>query len=235
VPGLSSGTISVSTYRILFGGDLNLRLHYWSWDNSRLVFLLGGRHLQLEESLRISMASQDIPFEGFLGNEFFIADTYHTRNRFYGGQVGAEYEYRLGPTFLQVTGKLAAGTVRQTLRANGQSQVLERDTGILTVDADSGLYNYPDNVGKFKKARFAVVPEANLKLGLEINQFMRFSVGYNFLYISSVIRPAGEVNQAVNIQPVGADTVIEPAAPRPPLNSLNFWAHGVDFSLKFSF
>ena len=78
--------------------------------------------------------------------------------------------------------------------------------------SSGGLLTQP---ASFSRDIFAVVPQFNFDVGYEFNPFCRASIGYEFLYWSSVARPGDQVG----------------GIPR----GTNFWAQGLVFSLGFMF
>ena len=54
------------------------------------------------------------------GTQLVITDRFRTRNQFYGGEVGARAEWRLGPAFLGVTPTVGFGPTHQVVEVDGQ-------------------------------------------------------------------------------------------------------------------
>jgi hypothetical protein len=234
LPAIMSGRIQFDNTRRLYGADSNLRWHYWQGSNSRLAFLLGARYLVLEEGLNITENSLDLPGLGVVGNSYYLNEQFNTRNRFYGGQLGADYQFRVGPVFLEAVGKCAAGVVQQNIDNRAFTQITMPD-GTVAQSANSALYVNPNNAGRFSQNRLAFVPEGNLKLGFDFTENVRLTVGYTFLVLNQAVRPGDVVNRNVNVQPVGAPFVIPPAAPPPTFISSGFWVQGFDVGVRFSF
>jgi hypothetical protein len=234
LPAIMAGNISFNDSRRLYGGDTNVRYHYWQSGNSRIALLLGGRILVVEEGLNITENSQDLPGLGVVGNTWFLNEQFNTQNIFYGGQVGAEYEFRVGPAFFNAVGKCAAGWVDETITNRAFTQVT-LPNGQVAQSANSALYVNPDNAGRFRHTTFAVVPEGNFKLGFDFTENIRLTFGYDILYLSHAVRPGTVLDRNVNVQPVGAPFGIPPAALPPSFASTGIWAQGFDVGLRFSF
>src|SRR5262249_23740520 len=62
-----------------------------------------------------------------------------------------------------------------------------------------GLLTGPGNIGSSTTGRFSVVPEVGMNLGYYVTDWMRLSVGYNFLYWSGVARPGEQIDRRVNL------------------------------------
>jgi hypothetical protein len=114
--------------------------------------------------------------------------------------------------------------VDQTARNSAFTSITEPN-GVVTSSFDRALYISPNNAGRFTQTRFAVVPEANVKLGYDINQYVRFTVGYTYIYLSEAARPADQLTPGV----------FTPAAPFPGVHSTDFWVQGLDVGLRFCF
>jgi hypothetical protein len=234
LPGIASGTLDVGFLNKLYGADANLRWHVWSDQGDHFVLLFGGRYLDLEEGLGIHETSQDMPGIGTPGNQYVLNESFSTRNRFGGGQFGAEYQWRYGPFTATTLGKVAFGTVDQSIDNSAFISITDPN-GLVHSSSDRALFISPTNAGRFTRTRFAVVPEAQFHFAIDFNEYVRFTIGYTFLYLNEAARPGDQINRNVNIQPVGTPIVFPPTAPAPSIISTGFWAQGLDVGLRFSF
>ena len=86
-----------------------------------------------------------------------------------------------------------------------------------------------------------MVPEVGVKAGYQLTSRLRASIGYDFLYLSRVVRPGSQVDLFVNdsVNPVNGAFGVAPldptASPRPLFQRTDFWAQGLTFSLELSF
>jgi hypothetical protein len=237
-PGLFTGNIAVNSHSRLWRAEANLRGNLCQSCCYRLDLLAGFRYVQLDEGVAImedTRALPDAPL--FPGSRFQLLDSFGTRNQFYGGQVGAAAEYRRGPWFVDLRGKVALGGVHQSIDIDG-GQVRVLPTGeVLTFKG--GLLALPTNIGHFTRDRFAVVPEIGLQVGYQINDNLRVFVGYSFLYLSSVVRPGDQIDRVVDITQIPNFPV--PARPtgltRPAVSfkDTDFWAQGISFGLEIRY
>jgi hypothetical protein len=233
-PSVASGTIQVSAFTRLTGGDLNMRYHYLiENDGSRLVFLVGGRYLRLDEGLNMSVTSADIPGFGDPGIHFFTTEGIGTTNKFYGAQIGAEYECRVGPIFIQAAGKAALGRIQQTVQSSAFTSITD-SRGVTTTSQNVGLYISPSNAGTFTRSRSAFLPEGKLRMGIDFNEYVSLSIGYTFLFLDTAVRPASQLDRNVTVQPIGFAGTFSPT-PGFSFQSTTFWAQGLDVGLCFSF
>ncbi|HEV3261967.1 MAG TPA: BBP7 family outer membrane beta-barrel protein, partial [Gemmataceae bacterium] len=82
----------------------------------------------------------------------------------------------------------------------------------------------PTNIGTYSRDRFAVVPEATVRVGYELTEYLRASLGYTFLYCSEVVRPGDQI-----------DRLLGPGHPAFFFSGTDFWAQGIDAQLEFRF
>jgi hypothetical protein len=218
--------------------EIDLRCNLCCGCDSRLDFLAGPRYVQLDEGLHISESLLGLAGAGSLaGSHILVSDRFDTRNRFYGSQVGLDYELNRGRWSLGLLGKLALGDAHQAVDIAG-SQVIVSPTGAVST-FNGGLLALATNSGHFSRDRFAVLPEATATLGFHVTDWCRLSVGYNFLYWSSVLRPGNQIDRVLdetripnfptNAVPTGQ---LRPAAN---LRGTDFWAQGINFGVEFRF
>ncbi|MFO0928166.1 MAG: BBP7 family outer membrane beta-barrel protein [Gemmataceae bacterium] len=232
-PGTTSGQITISTLRQMLGGDLNWRYQYYSWGESRIALLFGGRCFVLDDTLTIAASSTLLPATDPTGTTFTFHERYRTHNVFCGGQVGAEYSLWVGPVEFLAAGKLAIGGTNESLTTNATSTV--RNSAGLFLSSDRALYLAPGNIGRFSDTSFALMPEVNLKLALDVNRNLRFTVGYTYIALTQAARAAEQIDSRATPQVVGAPSTEGPAPATPDIHSRYFWAHGLDVGLRFSF
>ena len=239
IPGITSGRIQVTSARRLFGSDINYRYQYYNSQDTRLTLLFGGRYLELQDSVGIHEDTMDLPSVDVVGNpvtgnKFSFREDYRTLNRFFGGQVGAEYGVRVGPVLVLTTGKVAFGSMNQTYTSSAFSSVTDA-TGVVTTSSDRALLLSPGNVGRFSASRFAVASEAGLKVILDLNENLKFTIGYSGMIVSNVARAADQIDRNATVQPIGISDTFGPAPQTPRLRDSQFWAHGLDVGLGFAF
>jgi hypothetical protein len=96
------------------------------------------------------------------------------------------------------------------------------------------------NIGRFSQDKFAVVPEVGLNIGWQATERMKLFVGYNFLYLSSALRPGGAIDPRLdaarvpNLLPPGSGAplagVIRPA---PQFNTDGYFIQGISFGMSY--
>jgi len=167
------------------------------------------------------------------GGGFLVSDRFTTRNRFYGGQVGLDTELRRGRWFLDLKGKIALGSNNQVVNINGNTIITDPRTG--TTALTGGLLALSTNSGHFTREMFAVAPEGTINVGYQISENVRAYVGYNLLYISDVVRPANQIDRAVNTNFLPPATPSLPVRPAFVFKGTDFWAQGLNFGLEFRY
>jgi hypothetical protein len=243
------GSVSVSSRSELWGIELDARQKLFCGPIGWIDMLYGYRHLDLSEGIGISenltqvASSRDLTPQ--VGTRNF--DGFNTRNVFNGGQIGIQGESHLFPYwfprfFLGASAKVALGDMREQVTINGftSTQLLVPTPGPV-YSMNQGVLAQNTNIGNHTMDHFAVVPEFNLKLGLEINDHWRAWVGYDFLYMSNVVRPGDQIDRRLSQQPFilpNGSTVTVPftgpgGAPAVLFKTSSFWAQGVSAGLQY--
>jgi hypothetical protein len=234
-PGVLTGGVSVTSSSRFWGDDLNLRSRWWHGPCWHIDVLAGFRHLQLEEGLSIT-ENLAVPAGApmFAGSTIGVNDSFSAHNNFYGGQLGTELEFRRGRWTLDLLGKVALGATRETIQIRGATVLTT--PGSLPAFAMGGLLAQPTNIGNFGRSRFAVVPEAGLKVSYQITSHLRGYVGYSLIAVSDVARPGHQIDRFVNPSQLptvmGPGTLVGAARPLPLINGADFWAQGISFGFE---
>jgi hypothetical protein len=227
--GSTSGTVTATNRTRLWGSEINGLFNLANEDSFTLTLLGGFRYLDLEESLGIDLLGNFPPPPPLF---LLTHDRFGTRNQFYGGQAGARGEMRMGNFFVSLTGKVALGDMVEHVTATGvaiQPPVTVR----------GGFFVQNSNFGRRGSDEFAVIPQVSGQVGMDVTENIRVHIGYDFLYISDVVRPGDQFDRRVNFSqqaaPVGAGALIGPALPASQFNHSDFWAHGINFGVTLRF
>jgi hypothetical protein len=245
-PEFNQGVLNVHSSTGLFGGDINSRILMWYCCDFQWTGLVGFRYLDLRDHLDITESSVFInAVPGFPGNppvvnagdHVFVFDHFETHNQFYGGQIGGRAQWQRGPWSLDATLKVALGATVQSVDING-GQVINRATGAVQT-FQGGLLALPGNIGHFSQTRFAVAPELGLKLGYNITEHIRIFIGYDFLYLSSVLRAGDQIDPVLDANRIpnfGANFAPASSAhPVVPFRTSSYWAQGLNAGLEFRY
>ncbi len=238
-PNRFSGAARLDLTTRLQGAELNVVAPLFEEGNWRVGLLGGFRWLSLREALTLDTSSPGVP--PAVPDIFITRDEFGASNQFFGGQVGTDVEYRSGNLDLALTGKVALGTMQETVRINGG--LLTNDlNGIGPAESFPGGYlALPSNIGRYHKGEFAVVPEVGARAGYRVTPWAEVSVGYTFLYVSDVARPGSQIDRGINTLQAPAITgnvpapLVGPARPSFPSRQDDFWAHGLRLGLELRF
>lgn len=236
------GGILVEASTRFWGAEANLRRILCLGCNYRVDALAGYRFLELDEGLTItedivSLRDFPAPIPVRAGDRIIVQDSFGTLNQFHGGQVGASAEFRRGRWVVVGTAKIALGVVHQTIDINGFTSITTGGGGQIFVPA--GLLAVASNSGRFTRDRFAVAPEIGIKLGYQLTERLRVHVGYDFLYLSNVVRPGDQIDRSIDVNQVPFFSNVPLPAPagasRPlvPFATTDFWAQGLNFGMEF--
>jgi hypothetical protein len=236
-----TGTTSTATW----GAELNARS---KCEGLRAVdCLLGFRYLDFHEDLEIRDSVQFFQPPGFtdlngLGLplntnlptnlNFNSLDTIRTFNHFYGAQIGYDVDTTVGRFTLGSRGKVALGAMQQTVDIGSSSTLANGQQG------PGGLLSSPLDVGKHDRYRIAVVPEVDFKVGYRITPNVSAYIGYDFLYISSVVRPGEQTALATVNTPVtvaGGTNQITVNQPTFLFHGTDVWLQGIQFGVAIRY
>ena len=138
------------------------------------------------------------------------------------------YEVDRGRWSLELLGKVAVGFNRQQLRING------------TGNLGGGVFAQPTNIGTYEHDAFMALPEVNLNLSYSLTCNLRARIGYSFLLLSNVMRPATHVDTRIDgrfFDTTAARPLDNPRAffPRADLRRESVWLQGINFGLEYWF
>jgi hypothetical protein len=142
----------------------------------------------------------------------------------------------MGRFTLELLGKVAVGPNYETIKIVGETSRTNLTTNANILVNDRGLYAQPGNVGNYNRIQLAVVPEVSLKSYVELTDHLKFHVGYSLLFLNKAVRPADQIDQALNIQPVGVGVTNPPLLPGPPsFRNSTFSVQMLNLGLEFCF
>jgi Putative beta barrel porin-7 (BBP7) len=236
-----AGSVAWTSTSRLWGAEVNGVFAGWSsccWDG---CFLAGCRYIDLQESLDLNNTTVTLSEPGLpAGYVTTIADSFETRNQFYGGQLGGKVSYHWNFVSVDFIGKLAIGDSHQVVNVLGvssQSGPNSPTPGTFL----GGLFAQPTNIGRQAHDEFTVVPECQFKVDCCICCGLHAFVGYDILYWNQVVRPGNEINRDVNptqsavISGVSPPALMGPAQPAPVFNRTDFYANGLTFGLELRY
>ena len=221
-PGSASGTLASR----LWGYEINLRGNLWGGCNGHIDLIGGYRALGLDDQFGFGVGTT-VP-GGPMPTNIVLRDSFATRNRFAGGQLGLGGEYRFGRWSVDGAMKVAIGNSHEELKIYGNN-VLNGMPG------SGGIFAQASNSRNDSRDRFAVVPELTLNLGYQLTDHLRAYIGYNFLYWSNVGRVGDQIPRTLNPGQLLSGPNNPPQAPAFAFKGTDFWVQGVTFGLEFRY
>src|SRR4029077_14115019 len=128
-------------------------------------------------------SSTDLPGLGVAGNEYSLRESFGTRNRYYGGQLGAELECCFGPVSVMLKGTAALCRLDERVNIDSFTSITQPD-GTVFSGPNTALFVCPGNAGSFTHHRLSVIPAGEAQVSYAFNEYVSLSVGYTFLYLS---------------------------------------------------
>lgn len=225
-------TVTVSNALQIWGVELNALYNLYTRMRVPLVFLVGVRHINLSEELRLNDAILNIPS---LSNSILnVRDKFLTKNRFNGFQMGVRSNLAYQKLVFDITALIGLGDNYQKLSINGQTNINNS-----TIIQDIGLFAEPSNRGSFTKHQFSIVPELRAKIGYKLSKIIQPYLTYNAFYFSNVIRPGKQIDRNINRSQnslIGGTGVLSgPSLPSPHFNNTNMWIQGLSVGIELRF
>ena len=117
-----------------------------------------------------------------------------------------------------MTSKLGLGTTNEKVEITGGSSL----NGLPTT---GGIFTGSTNSNVFQKNRFSMVPEVGVKVGYQLTDYLRASVGYNFLYWTDVVRGAEQIDPIL----------LGSGRPAFASRTSDFWTQGLTLGLELRY
>jgi hypothetical protein len=232
-PGVLNGSVYAKASSRAWGADADFVVNCRKYSLYRVDLLGGFRYFDLLERLNVGDLSTDAP-NNTSGTAIF--DQFGTRNQFYGGQVGARAVVNRGRLELTVASKLALGFTHEASEIGGTTTFF--GGGMPTLNVPGGLLAEPSNSGRLTRDRFSVLSESTVAVGYRMTERLSASVGYNFLYLSDVARPAEQIDRTVNtsqLSLLGGGLLVGAARPAREIVGTDYWLQGVQFGVSYKY
>jgi hypothetical protein len=234
-PGVLAGTVTVDSRSTAIGGGVNAVHNLCCDPCGRVDLLWGYRYFNLTDEVTIgedltSLGAGVLP----AGVHFQIADRFRTSNNFHGGVIGLAAERRFSVLFVGVRASVALGGNREVTDIDGRTVITQ--PGGPPQAFPGGLLALPSNIGHSERTMFAVMPQVGLRAGVQLTDFARVYVGYDYLYLSNVLRAGDQIDLRVNpnlLPP--AQPGAGPALPAFAHRSTDFWLQGVSAGVQVRF
>jgi hypothetical protein len=233
-PDLREGFINVSATSEFHGGEVYIQENLAMNSCQRFDWLYGYRYFSLEEDLEIRDQVVRPNGEDLIpaGTRIDSRDLFQTENTFNGGEIGWAWQRKLPYWTMDGHFKLGLGAMRQRATISGQTSVLIPDP-FSQNNTEGGLLALPSNIGEYEQDRFAVIPELSIGGYYCWTPHWKISLHYDFLYVSSVMRPGELIDLSINDSQIGGGTLSGAARPDFRFRDTDFWAQGISFGLEY--
>jgi len=244
-PGFSTGTFTVQAPSQLWGLELNGRCLLCCGETCKGTYRIdvigGARYLNLQEGIALIEDIQDentaaVPAQQ-RGGSGHVEDHFNTANQFAGFQGGFDAQWRCGRWSADLRGKLALGAIAESLNIQGINTFSQANGSVTSFQG--GLLAQPSNIGRHDRDGFSLVPEVACNVGYQVTDCLRGFVGYNFLYLSNVVRPGDQLDTVVNSSQIAMfpppGTLVPATRPAALFHTTDFWAQGLTLGLEFRY
>jgi hypothetical protein len=225
------GSINVRTVSNIQSANMTLRRLVWIdfTMQRRVDLLLGYRFFRLDDSVTVNDAVTIQP-SGLIPLTFLTSqDLWRSRNQFHGGEIGIKAQSYHGIFSLEFVGKCAFGSNRERTWINGFNTSTVDDVTTVGV---GGLLTQPTNIGSYRRDVFAILPEANANLRIDVSHNLRLTMGYTFIYINRAQRSGDAIDTTLNPTQIGGQLQGE-ARPAFFATDTPFWVHGVNGGFEY--
>lgn len=226
---LVPGTIAASFGTHTIGADVNYRRGIVRTDCRRVDLIGGFRYLHLGDDVEVATAGSVAAAGAGAGAlplpaSVLTIDSFRTRNNFYGPQIGVATSRKLGGGFsFDLLAKVAFGvTVTESDVSGGTATYVG---GVQTTALPVGVLVGPSNTGSYSSTDFAVVPEAGARVGYDITEHFRVSVGYSLIYWSRVRRAPEQIDL----------TILAPGRPTYRNQATDVWVQGFTTGIEWRY
>ena len=231
--GVFMGGVKVVNSLQLWGAEATGVVSLYRGSNWEVSGIVGARYLDLSETFNLAYESLGVTgnYSGDIGS---ASDTFHTRNQFYGGMFGLRGRYSSGRLSVDLSGRVAFGASHQIENVTGG--FWSQSFGKFTAGSE-GVFAQPANEGRTAMDGFAFVPDAQIKIGYAITPRLRATVGYDFLYVSSVLRPGDQISHYIPKGQTFNQGGATPSTTSPARfsSTTDFFAHGFSFGVEYRF
>ncbi len=245
IPGSIVGRFDLNATTQFYGWEANAISTILEIDDMNLTAILGFRSLRLEETLTLSSRQRELRpntlrYLGAAvpsGSHIDILDSFETQSTFYGGQLGFMWSFIEGRWSVALRTTMAFGWTNQRLQIDGRTTL--SSPGVANRSAVGGILAQSSNIGNYERDRFAVSPEFNANFGFDITSWARLTAGYNFWYVSRVVRPGYQIDRNIAAGRVPTDptfgTGSQAIRPAPHFINSFFWGQGLSLGLELHY
>ena len=239
-PGVLAGRVDVDASSSgLLGAGALLRCNLCCGCDYRVDVIGGYRWLRFNDRVAITedLLVLDAVFGVEPGTNIRVYDSFKAFNDFHGLELGLDGELRSGDFFFGWLAKLAVGKNFRQVQIEGQT-VVTSPAGAVAVNR-GGLLTQLSNIGTYNFDEYTVIPELGVRVGYQLGDLCRLSVGYTFIYWPGVVRAGEQIDLVVNprlIPPVIIPPAfVGPLRPAALLADSDMWIQGLNLGVEFRF
>jgi hypothetical protein len=236
--GSQRGFINIDAPTQAQGGEFNARYHTLSIVADRTEVIGGFRYFNLRDALSINSGADFVNPAGQVTSHYDSSEFFRARNDFYGGQIGIDQHFYRGCWTMDFSSKVALGNVHQNVLIQGGTTLTQPGVPVQNFPDQSLLFVQPTNVGIYNRDRFAVIPEFSVKLGYQVTQKLRATIGYEYIGFSKVVRAGSAIDTGVNpnnTQFIVARQPSDALNPRFNFTDSYWWAQGITAGFAFNY
>jgi hypothetical protein len=159
-----------------------------------------------------------------------LNDSFSTRNEFHGGEIGIVRERHSGRWSTELSGKIGLGNTQQHVSIHGNTATT---TPSGTYDYDAGFLALRSNSGDYNRNCLSMIAEIGCRLGCDVTDHPRMSIGYTLLYWGNTARPGDQIDTVLNpnLFPPEVSPLTGPLRPAFAWRDSDFWAQGIDVAI----
>jgi hypothetical protein len=237
-PAQQTGTLNIRDANELNSVEVLFRQGLVRQCNREVDVLIGYRYGRFDESISIDQTSNYLVTVGGIpaGTVISVSDLFSATNRFNGCEIGFAARTRYCRWSFEALAKLAVGETQSKMDISGSTLTTPPPTnGQSPQHLNGGVLALPTNSGVFERNSFSAIPEFGLTLGYDLTCRLKATFGWSFLYWSSVMRPADQIDTDINPTQLPPGTLRGFAAPAFKPVFTDFWAQGLNVGLEYHY
>lgn len=218
-----TGSIDIQASNEIHGFDAAVKILYCRNACGKVEFVTGWHTSSVNDffQMRMQSGAEDLG----ANQDFVLIDQFNTENQFNGVILGVLTEHQVCCMTLRGKARVSVGNMHQEVKINGSTSI----NGVVDPTQPGGLFSSESNIGEYNQNQFAAVTEAGLSLGYYITPRTQFTVGYNLMYWSNIVRPGDQIDTVVD------DVNNPPTRPAFQFNTTSFWVQSVTLGLNCEF
>jgi hypothetical protein len=228
---VSTGAVAAGAELDMVGADSSLYVLLGKSQDHRVDMLAGYTFNRLKSKAGVETESTNwFTGDGIPnGTVFETSDLFATNNVFHGAHLGVLSTVSHERVNFSTMARVSFGNMRQTSDVSGST--VTSFGGVSDTDV-GGIFAQQSNIGTQQRDRFAFIPEMALKLGYAPRENVELTVGYTFMYWSSVAMAGDQMDPSIDLTQVGGAMGTRPESR---FDDGGFWMQGVDLGVNWLF